>query len=262
MPALNKSGMAYFFLLLHMINRFQKTELSLMPKKFEFFMAACILCASFFLARKGAELTASKNTEKSPVCIVIDAGHGANDPGKVGTNGALEKDINLTLALRLAPLLENKGYTVVLTRDSDDILADPDATNVKLEDMKNRVNVITEANPALTVSIHQNSYGDANVHGPQVFYYKESLEGKEIAASIQESLDTVLEVSSSRGSKANDDYYLLKKTPTPTVIVECGFLSNPTEAELLCDELYQDKLVRAMYLGICNYLESTGQLLE
>jgi N-acetylmuramoyl-L-alanine amidase len=227
-----------------------------MRKKFEIFMILCLFCASFFLARKGAALVSSPKADSAPICIVIDAGHGASDPGKVGINGALEKDINLSLALKLATLLENKGYNVVLTRDSDDILADSDASNVKLEDMKNRVSVITDANAVLTVSIHQNSYADSSVSGPQVFYYKESTEGKEIAACIQDSLDETLNRTASRGIKANDEYYLLRKTPTPTVIVECGFLSNPSEAELLCEELYQAKLVRAIYLGICSYLQN------
>jgi N-acetylmuramoyl-L-alanine amidase len=227
-----------------------------MRKKFEIFMILCLFCASFFLARKGAALVSSANTDSAPICIVIDAGHGASDPGKVGINGALEKDINLSLALKLASLLENKGYSVVLTRDSDDILANSDASNVKLEDMKNRVSVITDANAVLTVSIHQNSYADSSVSGPQVFYYKESTEGKEIASCIQDSLDETLNRTTSRGIKANDEYYLLRKTPTPTVIVECGFLSNPSEAELLCEDLYQAKLVRAIYLGICSYLQS------
>jgi N-acetylmuramoyl-L-alanine amidase len=227
-----------------------------MRKKFELFMILSLFCASFFLARKGAALVSSANTKNAPVCIVIDAGHGASDPGKVGINGALEKDINLSLAEKLSTLLENKGYRVVLTRDSDEILADASASNVKLEDMQNRVSIISDANAVLTVSIHQNSYTDSSVSGPQVFYYKESAEGKAIASYIQDSLDEVLNRTVSRGIKANDEYYLLRKTPTPTVIVECGFLSNPTEAELLCEDLYQAKLVRAIYLGICSYLES------
>ncbi len=230
-----------------------------MRKKFEIFMVLSLFCASFFLARKGAELANSKNADTPSVCILLDAGHGANDPGKVGTNGALEKDINLALVLKLKPLLENKGYTVALTRDSDEILADPNSSNIKREDMQNRVALITETNPVFTVSIHQNSYADSSVYGPQVFYYKESAEGKDLAACVQASLDSTLNISSSRGAKANDDYYLLVKTPTPTIIVECGFLSNPSEAELLCNDLYQDKLVRAIYLGICDYLEQTGQ---
>lgn len=227
-----------------------------MRKKFEIFMILSLFLASFFLARRGAELVESKRAENSPLCIVIDAGHGANDPGKVGTNGAQEKDINLALALKLKPLLENKGFKVVLTRDSDDILASEHSSNKKREDMANRVRLITDANPIFTISLHQNSYPDASVSGPQVFYYTGSEEGKELAACIQQSLSETLNPSTKRTIKANSDYYLLRKTPTPTIIIECGFLSNPTEAALLVDNTYQDKLVRAIYLGICNYIEN------
>jgi N-acetylmuramoyl-L-alanine amidase len=227
-----------------------------MQKKIEFCMVLVLFCASFFLARKGASLTASQQARTSPVCIVLDAGHGANDPGKVGVNGALEKDINLAITLKLASILENKGYTVVLTRDSDEILADKDAVNQKREDMVGRVKVIEEASPVFTISIHQNSFSNSAVYGPQVFYYAESQQGKAIAAALQENLDNILKPESPRMTKANSDYYLLKKTPTPTVIVECGFLSNEREAELLSDEQYQQKVARAIYFGVCQYLEA------
>ncbi len=229
-----------------------------MRKRFELFMVVCLFLSSFFLARKGAALVEAKNAKNAPPCIVIDAGHGADDPGKVGVNGALEKDINLTLALKLKPLLENKGFQVVMTRDSDDILASENSSHRKREDMANRVQLIEDANPILTVSLHQNSYPDASVCGPQVFYYKASEEGEKIAGCIQQSLYETLQLSSNRGIKANNDYYLLRKTPTPTVIVECGFLSNPNEAALLTDNVYQDKLVRAIYLGICNYVDDSS----
>ncbi len=226
-----------------------------MRKIFEGFMILTIFCAAFFLARKGASLTENKKAETSQACIVIDAGHGAEDPGKVGTNGALEKDINLALALKLKPLLENKGYEVILTRDTDIMLANEASSNKKREDLANRVALIKEVNPLLTISLHQNSYSDASISGPQVFYYSNSNEGKQLATFIQTSLNSSLKPPSLRTIKANNDYYLLKKTPTPTVIVECGFLSNPSEAALLTDNTYQDKLVRAIYLGICDYLE-------
>lgn len=231
-----------------------------MRKKFEIFMVLTLFIASFFLARAGAAFVDSQTIIPQKTCIVIDAGHGANDPGKIGVNGASEKDINLSLALKLRTLLENKGIDIVMTRESDEILADSDSNNVKREDMNNRVRLITESNPIFTISIHQNSYTSPSVCGPQVFYYQESLEGKQIAQYVQDRLDKTLEIAHSRGIKANSDYYLLKKTSTPTIIVECGFLSNPTEAELLCDELYQDKIVRSLYLGICDYLESIDEL--
>jgi N-acetylmuramoyl-L-alanine amidase len=228
-----------------------------MRKKMKVAIILCFLCVSFIAGRKGASLMASGNADADQVCIVLDAGHGSSDPGKVGVNGALEKDINLAITLQLAKILENKGYKVVLTRDSDEILADKDAVNQKREDMVGRVKVIEEAQAALTVSIHQNSFSNASVSGPQVFYYAESPQGKEIATALQASLDEILEPESPRATKANSEYYLLKKTPTPTVIVECGFLSNEREAELLSDELYQAKVARAIYFGLCKYLENS-----
>jgi N-acetylmuramoyl-L-alanine amidase len=228
-----------------------------MRKKMKVAIILCFLCVSFIAGRKGASLMASGNADADQVCIVLDAGHGSSDPGKVGVNGALEKDINLAITLQLAKILENKGYKVVLTRDSDEILADKDAVNQKREDMVGRVKVIEEAQAALTISIHQNSFSNASVSGPQVFYYAESPQGKEIATALQASLDEILEPESPRATKANSEYYLLKKTPTPTVIVECGFLSNEREAELLSDELYQAKVARAIYFGLCKYLENS-----
>ena len=108
--------------------------------------------------------------------------------------------------------------------------------------------------PVFTVSIHQNSYPEEYVKGAQVFFYGQSKEGEKLANKIQESLVTRLDPENHRIEKANESYYLLKKTPTPTVIVECGFLSNPIEAELLLQDDYQDQLVNAIYTGIKTYL--------
>ena len=219
-------------------------------------VALTLLVSVFFLARRGAAFVSAEAVQEENLpCIVIDAGHGANDPGKVGVNGVLEKDIKLAVAIRLRTMLENKGYRVVMTRDTDAILADKNATNQKREDMVARVHVIEEADPVMAVSVHQNSFSNGAVCGPQVFYYSESPEGKEIAMTMQESLDEILAPESPRKTKANNEYYMLKKTPTPTVIVECGFLSNDREAELLSTELYQNKVARAIYFGICDYMQ-------
>lgn len=229
-----------------------------MKNIFQKIAALTLLVSVFFLARRGAAFVSAQtsNQEEEAMCIVIDAGHGASDPGKVGVNGALEKDINLAIARKLSGIFENKGYKVVMTRDSDEILADKNATNQKREDMVGRVKVIEEAEPFLTISIHQNSFSNAAVCGPQVFYYAESPQGKDIATAVQASLDKILAPESPRKTKANNEYYMLKKTPTPTVIVECGFLSNDREAELLVSELYQDKVARAIYFGVQDYVKS------
>lgn len=225
-----------------------------MKKKFEMFMVVCLLCSSFFLARTTASLVSSKKADSSKPCIMLDAGHGGADPGKVGCNDILEKDLNLAIVYKLKTLFENKGFCVVLTRTDDKALCDENSKNMKVEDMRNRVSLITETMPIMTISIHQNSYPDSSVSGPQVFFYDQSPEGQVIAGIVQDSLNTIMEPPKPRVSKSNNDYYILKKTPTPTVIVECGFLTNETEAANLIDEAYQEKLARAIYWGICEYL--------
>lgn len=226
-----------------------------MKKKVELAMAVCLILSAFVLARQGAVLVLNEEASSGGICIVVDAGHGGSDPGKVGVNGALEKDINLALALKLKELLEHKEIEVVLTRDSDMGLYPDDASNKKAADMQNRCKIITDAKPVFTISLHQNSYVTPDIKGAQVFYYGQSDKGKELAEMIQSSLITHVSPENTRTAKANESYYLLKKTPTPTVIVECGFLSNPNEADLLLDPDYQDKLVRAVYMGVLEYLE-------
>jgi N-acetylmuramoyl-L-alanine amidase len=227
-----------------------------MKKKIELIMTICLLVSAALIARQSAIITQQTDADSEPVCIVIDPGHGGADPGKIGINNALEKDINLELALKLKDLLTNKGINVVMTRDSDDGLYSEDSVNKKVDDMQQRCLIISEVNPVFTVSLHQNSYTTDDVSGAQVFYYGQSAEGKILAETLQASLVTRLDPDNHRTAKANESYYLLKKTPTPTVIVECGFLSNPDEANLLIDEDYQNRLVRAIYMGICDYLNS------
>lgn len=188
--------------------------------------------------------------------MVIDAGHGGADPGKVGINGANEKDINLKIAGYLKQYLEASDIEVVMTRETDQGLNDEDASNKKVQDMKRRIELIEETAPAITVSIHQNSYPEEYVHGAQVFFYTGSKEGQELAQSIQDQLVAKVDPENKRQVKANDSYYLLKKTGTPIVIVECGFLSNSVEAEKLCTEAYQKRVAWAIHIGVLRYLNA------
>ncbi len=187
-------------------------------------------------------------------CVVIDAGHGGDDPGKVGINGANEKEVNLQIAMRVKAFLEANDIEVVMTRESDEGLYDPGASNKKVQDMKKRIELIDEADPLLTVSIHQNSYPEEYVHGAQVFYYTGSVQGQLLAGYIQDQLVERTDPENKRQIKANDSYYLLKKTDVPIVIVECGFLSNSAEAEKLCTPEYQDRVAWAIHIGILQYL--------
>lgn len=221
-------------------------------------LLALMLVSVYFIIRGGARLTASLQIETKPAkpCVVIDAGHGGADPGKVGVDGSLEKDINLQIAKKLQHFLIMEDVDAVLTRESDGGLYDENASNKKVQDMKNRVQIIEEKKPALTVSIHQNSYHEEYVHGAQVFYYANSEKSKELAERIQQVMTLHLDKDNTRQAKANDSYYLLKKTSSPIVIVECGFLSNYEEAQALSSDLYQEKVAWAIHLAVLQYLNS------
>lgn len=187
--------------------------------------------------------------------IVIDAGHGGPDPGKVSESGTLEKDINLKIALYLKEILESQNINVIMTRTEDKDLA-TETNKRKLSDIKERVKLMENSNADMVISIHQNSYPDAEVYGAQCFYPTDSEEGKKLAAIIQNQIITSTNQTKIREIKGNNDYYLLKHSSTPIVIVECGFLSNPTEEQLLLTDEYQRKMAWSIYLGILQYLEA------
>jgi len=223
----------------------------------ELIMACFLLICFYFLSRQATTVSVWMNSEEAEQkgnVIVLDPGHGGSDPGMIGIDGLEEKGINLSVSLLLREKLEAKGYTVVLTRESDQGLYDDSAQNKKAQDMQRRIALIDETAPVLTVSIHQNSYHDPSVKGPQVFYYETSGEGKELAADLQESLNTTLEVERPREIKGNTSYYLLKRSKGVLVIAECGFLTNPDEADLLQTEEYQEKVADALTDGIVTYL--------
>lgn len=191
--------------------------------------------------------------------VIIDPGHGGVDPGKIGVNKVLEKELNLSIALKLKKGLEEKGYKVIMTRESDMGLYSESDSNKKRVDMNNRCNLINSEfekdGKVINVSIHQNSYTSEGVKGPQVFYYSKSENGKRLAGILQKTVNSSLQVEKPRTEKANDNYYMLVHTNCPSVIVECGFLSNWEEAEQLMNDVYQQKIVDAILIGIEEYYE-------
>lgn len=193
-------------------------------------------------------ITAAKGT------IVLDPGHGGDDPGMIGESGINEKKLNLVYAKKLQALLEAEGYRVVLTRETEEGLYEADAAHKKAQDMQRRVAIIAQEDPLITVSIHQNSYQDPSVCGPQVFFYEHSAAGEALAKCIQDSLNTELAIARPRVHKGNGSYYILKRSEGTTVIVECGFLSNPQEEEKLQQTTYQDQVVQAVFDGTMAYL--------
>ena len=196
--------------------------------------------------------------EKEPlfsgITIIIDAGHGGMDPGKIGINKCLEKDINLKIALKLKVLLEEMGIKVIMTREEDITLCKDGESNKKRADMNKRIEIINSSNALFAISIHQNSYTEEYVKGAQVFYYIQSEIGKNIASVLQEQIKKAIADGNHREAKSNDSYFMLRKANCPLVIVECGFLSNNKEASLLVTDEYQNKMADAISQGIKEYL--------
>lgn len=201
--------------------------------------------------------TKLKESTIKKLTVVVDPGHGGFDPGKVGLNNSLEKDINLSISLKLKTILEQNDINVIMTREDDRGLYSESDSSKKAGDLRKRVEIINSNDAVVAVSIHQNSFSQESIKGAQVFYYTSSEEGKEFAEIMQEQLKKTLKDGNKRVAKANNNYYLLKKSNCPIVIVECGFLSNYTETALLLDEAYQEKLAWSIHLGILSYINQS-----
>ena len=219
-------------------------------------LGICLLAMVILAVKYGSvHVTGSGDARiKEIPVVVIDAGHGGTDPGKVGVDGSLEKDINLAIAERLKTYLQQDDVKVIMTRETDMGLYSETDSRKKMADMKKRCEIIEESGADLVVSIHQNSYHEESVSGGQVFYYRDSSKGKALAAILQDRFDYVLGEQYRRLPKANANYYLLLHVKCPIVIVECGFLSNRREAALLNSGEYQDKLAYTIHMGIMEYL--------
>lgn len=217
---------------------------------------ACILSSKQSVgAMKNFFNVMSGEAYQEKLLIVVDPGHGGRDPGKVGVNGALEKDINLSISMKLRTLLEDNRFEVIMTREEDIGLYEETDSNKKRTDLNNRIHIINEANPLVAISVHQNSFTQENIKGAQVFYHQESPDGRRLAEILQAQIKGSLGDDNHRKAKSNTSYYMLKKTECPLVIVECGYLSNNNEASLLVNEEYQEKLALGIYLGIIEFLD-------
>ncbi|MBH1940712.1 N-acetylmuramoyl-L-alanine amidase [Mobilitalea sibirica] len=196
--------------------------------------------------------------DKAKIVIVIDPGHGGRDPGKVGVNKALEKDINLNIAFKLKALLELNDIKVIMTREEDIGLYSETDSNKKMADLRKRIEIIHSSKADIAISIHQNSFTQEYVKGAQVFYHSQSDAGRRLSIIIQEQIKEALKDDNHRKAKSNSNYYMLKKTECPLVIVECGYMSNQKEAALLIDEAYQEKLAWGIHMGIMKYINEAG----
>ena len=181
------------------------------------------------------------------LCILVDAGHGGYDGGARAINGGLwEKEYNLRMALQIQSALEAQGAQVIMTRMEDKAFADR-----KRPDLDARLRMAKDGDADLLLSVHMNQYHDAVESGPQVFYRKSNADGRLLAACLQEALIDGLQPSRVRSALAGD-YYMLS-LPIPSVLIECGFISNPQEAKLLLDAEYQERLAGAVCRGVIEF---------
>jgi N-acetylmuramoyl-L-alanine amidase len=227
----------------------------LKKKYFNLVALLLVLSAILLFSEKGVSVMKHLlNHSSYQITVAIDAGHGGFDPGKIGVNNAKEKDINLSIAYKLKKLLERNNINVIMTRVDDNGLYEKNDYDKKTVDMRKRVSIINSSNAFIAISIHQNSFTQESSWGAQVFYHEKSEEGKILGGIIQNSIKSYINDGNHRLARANTSYYMLRKTKCPLVIVECGFLSNWKEANLLGEEAYQDKMAEAIQLGILEYI--------
>ena len=201
----------------------------------------------------GIVSTSHNVVPKTTYTIVIDAGHGGRDAGCSGSNGSRESDINLNISRTLKTYLESLGIRVVLTRPDSNGLYDANVDNYKLSDMQHRIEIIKENNPDMVISIHQNSYSDKTQCGAQAFYQEGDEKSHKFADSIQSQL--ISQLPNARTAANHGDYYLLKESQVSCVIVECGYLTNPQEEEMLMTVDYQNRVAYAIMCGVVKYFD-------
>ncbi|WP_090833661.1 MULTISPECIES: N-acetylmuramoyl-L-alanine amidase CwlD [unclassified Bacillus (in: firmicutes)] len=205
----------------------------------------------------------SWNLPLSGKVILIDPGHGGPDGG-AGDESALEKEIALSVSLKVRDYLQQQGALVIMTREEDKDLADPDTRGYsrrKVEDLKKRLEMINESQADFFISLHLNSIPSSRWSGAQTFYGTKFSENKEAAMFIQAELRRNLE-NTERKAKSLNQVYILKHAKKPGALVEIGFLSNPQEKENLKKKKYQDKVAASIYKGILRYYSNEKALIE
>lgn len=219
-----------------------------------FCFVALAVCARF---TERALPTAATPSNK-PV-VVLDAGHGGLDSGAVGVTGVLEKNVNLSIVLTLREMLEMSGFQVVLTRDEDISIYDNGVEgirNQKISDMDNRLKIVQSYPDSIFLCIHQNNFTDPKYFGGQMFYNNNNPTNRTLAQIMQRKF-AVLQPGNDREIKlSGDELFLLKSNPNPSLMIECGFLSNPDEEAKLATWEYQQKVAFTIYGGLMEYLDA------
>ncbi len=205
-------------------------------------------------------LPTSADTAEKPV-IVIDAGHGGLDSGAVGITGVLEKDVNLSIVLALKDMFEMSGFKVVLTRDEDISIYSPGVEgirNQKLSDMDNRLKIIQSYPDSIFLCVHQNNFTDPKYFGGQMFYNNNHPDNRTLATIMQRRFAELRPGNDREIKLSGDELFLLKSNPNPSLMIECGFLSNPEEEQLLSTWEFQQKVAFTIYSGVLEFIDATS----
>lgn len=228
---------------------------------FLFFTVCFLLVFAIILSLAGDLFGAFRQTatySSAPVTVIIDAGHGGEDGGTVGVNGVLEKDLNLNVAKKLAAALKSMGVRCVLTRSDDRLLYDKNADfegQKKRLDMKERLRIVGLYENAIFISIHQNSFPIEKYSGFQIYYSTNHQSSLKLGESIAANIRSHLQPSNNRACKpSSGNIYLLERLSCPALLLECGFLSNENECDLLCDTEYQTELCTVIAASIENFI--------
>ena len=220
------------------------------------FIVAVTMLFGFFFKRTIDDYDAEA-ASATEMLVILDAGHGGEDSGATGVNGVLEKDLNLAVANTMGEMLVEKGFSVVYTRTEDKMLYE-EWENIKgirkISDLKNRCKIAKNYPNALFISIHMNTFGEGKYSGLQVYYSPENEESERMAGIVQSCVKRELQPENSRSIKAGKDIYVLENIENTAILIECGFLSNPEEAEKLSQKEYQKMLSFSIICGIIEYM--------
>lgn len=223
---------------------------------FIFFVTFIILIPVHVYHLNYSSVFSHNDDDNSPV-IIVDAGHGGEDGGAVATDNTLEKDLNLDIALKLQEILILYGFNVIMTRSEDIMTCDDNLSTQrakKISDIRNRFKIIDKNPGAVFVSIHQNNFYDKSQKGVQVFYSPNNADSKTLADCIQKSFVSTIQPDNKRlTKKSGTSIFLLYHSKIPSVLVECGFLSNNTDLSNLKNEEYRTKTALIIADGIINY---------
>lgn len=185
--------------------------------------------------------------------IVIDPGHGGEDGGAITSNNIPEKNINLSISLKLRDLFQSNGFNVIMTRETDTDLSNGD-DNAKRTDINNRVDIFNSSQDNIVISIHQNKFTQSQYNGTQIFYSDNVDDSKNLAECVRQSVVTLLQPDNTRLCKeVGSEIYILDNSQVPSILVECGFLSNEKEAKMLQSDEYQSELAYSIFLGFMEY---------